>query len=527
MSTDVDIRQLAIERGAQPSRRNRHLVTRYLVPSALVIGIISLVVWAARDFIWPPRPVTVVPVLAQRSAMQQAGSVLFQAAGWVQPRPTPIRVAALAPGVVKKLLVVEDQPLKVGETIATLIDEDAKLTVNGVAAKHSLRQAELQQAKAKLAAAITRFEQPVHLSAPLAAATAKLASVDTQLQNLPFQLRRAEANARFAKQDYDGKIASTGAVAQRLIDEAKSMMETSNALVGELKNRKAALDKERLALGQQVEALDRTLKLLADERRARDEAKANVAAAEARLKQAAVELEEAKLRLSRMTIRAPVEGRVYQLLGHPGARIGDGAGMGIMTGHDGSTVITMYRPDRLQVRVDVRFEDIVNVQLGQKVAIKNPALKEPITGKVLFITSLVDLQKNTNEVKVSIDKPLPLFKPEMLVDVTFLAPETRGTNAPETTMRFYVPASLVHSEGDQKWIWVSDQSNGRAIKQVISTGKPSANGMLEVVEGLNVSSRLIVSGTDGLADKARIVVTGEAKDYVPFLPNKSAGKGGP
>ena len=65
--------------------------------------------------------------LASQSAVQQEGTPLFQAAGWIEPRPTPVRVAALAPGVVERLLVVEDQPVKAGEPVAELIKEDAQL----------------------------------------------------------------------------------------------------------------------------------------------------------------------------------------------------------------------------------------------------------------------------------------------------------------------------------------------------------------------------------------------------------------
>ena len=88
-----------------------------------------------------------------------------------------------------------------------------------------------------------------------------------------------------------------------------------------------------------------------------------VDAARAKLKQMSVAESEAELRLQRMTIRAPVDGRVYRLVGLPGARVGTGV-MTAMDGHDGSSVITMYQPDSLQIRVDVRFEDIPKVSLA-------------------------------------------------------------------------------------------------------------------------------------------------------------------
>ena len=63
----------------------------------------------------------VVPVHVARAEVQQAGTPLFKAAGWVEPRPTPILVAALASGVVERLLVVEDQAVETGQPVAELV----------------------------------------------------------------------------------------------------------------------------------------------------------------------------------------------------------------------------------------------------------------------------------------------------------------------------------------------------------------------------------------------------------------------
>ena len=143
MSAEVDIKQLAIVRGeaASPKHRRRHVVSRYLIPGALLLGFASLIGWASRDKLMPPTDVWVVPVLASQSKVQHEGTPLFQAAGWIEPRPTPIRVAALAPGVVERLLVVQDQEVKAGEPVAELVKADAQLTHDGAAASLTLAEA--------------------------------------------------------------------------------------------------------------------------------------------------------------------------------------------------------------------------------------------------------------------------------------------------------------------------------------------------------------------------------------------------
>jgi RND family efflux transporter MFP subunit len=250
------------------------------------------------------------------------------------------------------------------------------------------------------------------------------------------------------------------------------------------------------------------LELLADETKAKDEAAAQVAAAQARVEQANIAAAEAKLQLDRMTVRAPIDGRVFRLIGHPGARIGGGSPQ--THDYDESTIVTMYRPDMLQVRVDVSFEDIPKVQLGQPVQIENPALKSPLTGSVLFLSSEADIQKNTLQVKVAIDSPPRVLKPEMLVDVTFLAPpeEQDNTEVVEQT-RIYVPQQFVQQDDAGTFVWVADQSARVARRVPVETGVVGNDGITEIVGGLTIASRVIASGHEGLQDGDRIRIVGE------------------
>lgn len=528
MSNDIDLRELAIDRGGTEQssiKTRRHVLTRFVLPLILLVGFLSLVTWAARDLLFPPKPVTVVPVLSTTAEVRQEGTPLFKAAGWIEPRPTPIRVAALAPGVVEKLLVVEDQLVKTGEPIAELVKDDAKLVHDRAQADFELRQAELDEANAAFKAAETRFKQPVHLEAALGEANASLAKIDTALRNLPFELRRAEADHEAMTTDYAGKVAAKGVVAGVKVDIAKSKADSAKALVEELRDRSESLQKEQAALLHRRDALKTQLELLADETKAKDQAQATIRAAKARVEQARVAVAEAKLQLERMTILAPVDGRVFRLIAHPGARIGSGATQ--MSGYDGSTVVTLYQPEMLQVRVDVRFEDLPKVSLNQPVEIDNPALSSPLTGQVLFISSEADIQKNTLQVKVAIPDPPSVFKPEMLVDVKFLAPkQLERTSEPAPELKIYVLRQLVQQDAGDSFVWLADQSQGVARRMSIQTGGVGSNGLVEVTSGLTVSSRIISSGADGLQDGDRIKVTSEdatlGTQSAVDLPSKSS-----
>ena len=518
--TDVDLSQLAIDRPDRtkggprvgPDRHvgpGRHVVSRYVVPGVLLVGVATLVAWAAYDLVFPPREVTVVPVQTSQAEGRQEGTPLFEAAGWIEPRPTSVGVAALAPGVVEQLFVVEDQEVEAGKPIAKLVDADANLACQAAQADLRLREAEQRAAQATLHAATTRFEQPVHLEANVGEAEAELAVVETQLANLPFEIRRAEAALTYAKRNYEGKSSAGGSVAARVVDQAKSELASAQALAEELRKRGYSLTKQRTALGRRRDALQTQLELRIDERRAKDEAAANVDAAEARVQLAKVALTEAKLRLDRMTVRSPIDGRVLHLVAQPGSSLMVGQGRGGT--YDASTVVTLYRPDMLQVRVDVRFEDLPKVLVGQPVSLSSPAVASPLAGKVLFVGSEADTQKNTLEVKVAIDAPPSVLKPEMLVDVTFLAPKSQDPQAVSSEeLRLFVARKLVKEDSTGSFVWIADQSAGMARRAPVELGKATRDGFVEVTAGLNMASRLIASNDADLRDGERIRVTGEA-----------------
>lgn len=513
----VDLSQLAVDRVErnEASTRLKHranVMTRFVLPGALVLGFLALIGWASRDFLIPPRDVQVIPVHASQTEVRSEGTPLFNAAGWIEPRPTAIRVAALAEGVVEKLLVVEDQVIEVGQPIAQLIKDDARLIHERTIADRKLAEAELDRAKASLVAATTRFEQPVHLEAMLAQADAALAKINTELKNLPHETSRAQSNLKFNLRDYQRNVSAGTGVSQREVDQAKTDYETMKAMLAELKGRESSLKKEVAAIDKRREALNIQLQLLADETKAKDESNAMVRAAEARVEQMKVAEAEAELRLNRMTVRAPASGKVFRLFGLPGARVGSGV-MTAMDGHDSTSVITMYQPESLQIRVDVRFEDIPKVSLAQPVEINNPGLPDPIMGSVLFVSSEADIQKNTLQVKVKIESAVDLFKPEMLVDVTFLAP--KQVDSPnkenETELRLYLPEEHVRQDEGDSIVWVADQSAGVARRRTVELGSSSIDGLVEIENGLDVSSRIIVGNTEGLKDRQRIRVTGEGE----------------
>lgn len=462
MNPNVDLRELAVRRddsshGSQ-RRRSWHIGTRIVLPGLVLAGFLAIVGWAARDHLLPARPVTVVPVVTTHQVVQSEGTPLFQAAGWIEPRPTPTLLAALTEGVVEKLLVVEGQTVKAGDIVARLVQDDARLALQAAEAEQELRQAEGAQAEAVLA-------------------TARAA--------LPSQLQAARARLSYLQETYASRkqASDMGALPRLALPQTKSELDTAASAVIELEIRQGKIDGIRPFA----------------------EAEANVKAAAARLKQADTAVASAKLRLSRTIVKAPVDGQVIALIARPGHRL---MGQSALGHPESSTVATMFDPAMIQVRADVRLDDVPKVKPGQSVLIDTPVTPDhPLEGEVLQITSQADIQKNTLQVKVSVRKPPPTLRPDMLVQATFLAPPTRDTGAgDQQTLRVLIPKPLVESSEGATCVWVADLAAKVARKKTITLGRPSGE-FVEVVQGLTPADRLITSGRQGLFDGQRIAVT--------------------
>jgi len=508
----LDLSQLAVDRSqaTKPGFNvKRPWVTRYLLPLGILSSFMALFVWAARESFLPAQPITITPVVVSRAEVKEEGKPLFQAAGWVEPRPTPVVASALAPGVIREVLVIEGQSVEKGEPVARLIDADAKLSLKQAQADAQLQQAEVWRAEASLVADKTNLEKPLSLQAELADAETLLAKTEREINKLPFALEAAKTREELAAENVRRKEEAGDAIIGRLLREARAELANATSAVQELIAGEPMLKAQLKSLQQKHAALAGRLKLLTDEKRAVAEAEANLAVARARAEQAKLAVETAELRLERMTVRSPISGRVLSLEARPGQRL---SGINPHSEQGSSAVVSLYDPASLQVRVDVRLEDVPQVQLGQPAQIETAALTEPIAGEVISVTTLADIQKNTLQVKVAVSNPPDVIKPEMLSKVTFLAPPSPVIDREEgeSPLRLFIPQSLVTMADGGAAVWVADLSAGIAKQKTVVVGRGIASGgLVEIISGLLPTDKLIVTGRESLAEGTRIRVTGE------------------
>jgi RND family efflux transporter MFP subunit len=436
----------------KPDKPVRRLPS-WSIPVAILLGFAIVFLVLFGDRILPAPKVDVAIVLAAPAAEQTAteekpatptsaeGSPLFQASGWIEPAPLPIKATALIDGVVEAVHVLQGQTVKKGDLLATLITEDGRLALAITEQKHRMAQS----------------TYTAHQSA-IEAANKKVAGLEAQLAAAA--TLRDEAADRLKRFDKlpQGAVSQADVVASRLNrDREDSQYLVAVSAVDEMK-----AEVERLKTESQIR---------------KDEIEA-----------AALEVEKAKLALSRANITSPIDGRIIRLLAAPGQKK-------MLQDQDpeSSTIAILYRPGEIQVRVDVPLADAAGLQIGQHVRIRCSLLPEKIFhGKVTLISGEADLQRNTLQAKVSIDDPVDELRPEMLCRVEFL--ETMKPSASTSTpsagsLATWIPeAALAENQ-----VWVCNSESKRVSKRAVTPTSEKQDGYLRISEGLRPGEWVVLS----------------------------------
>ena len=177
-----------------------------------------------------------------------------------------------------------------------------------------------------------------------------------------------------------------------------------------------AVNEAKLAQAEQVLARSEKLATIGSmpaKELERAKAEAAIARAERQRLQAALDL--AKWQLENTEVRAPAAGVVFERLAQVGEYVSPGA-----VDRKGAAILTLYDPEKIQAWVDVTQRDAGRVRVGQRAEISLDA--EPgktYAGRVIRIQPRASLQKNTVQVKVAIENPSPMLRPDMSAKVNF------------------------------------------------------------------------------------------------------------
>lgn len=465
-ASQVGISALIDGAGARGSiaRPSRHWGARLVFPLMVCGSAGALLAYSARESfvaatdVWvaplvgAPQTAETQPVAAPDQGASGAGALLVQAPGWIEPDPYPINVPAMTEGVIQEIMVMEGDRVGVGQPVARLVDEDAKLALQTAEAQRAAQRASAQKAMAEVQLALANEEEAQYL------------------------VNRAREIA----------TSGAGAEGERILAEIR-LKSAQQAVVAA-----RALAELELAQVQQQEV-------------------AHAAA---------------QLALARTLIASPSAGVVMSRQVEPGMRISIGGSMpGTAEDKLNGIVLRLYDPAKLQVRVDVPLADFAKLRIGMRAEMVTEALPDRVLhGRVTRILHEASVQRNTVPVKVAIEDPDEVLKPDMLVRVRFYggglstsvhAPQsTREASAANSGLRLLIPLSaLLRQVGDRAFVWSVRHEQGRAgmvVQEQEIMFRPSQSpGYCEVNEGLSVGDRVVTNPPRGLRSGSRVRIRGE------------------
>jgi multidrug efflux pump subunit AcrA (membrane-fusion protein) len=218
--------------------------------------------------------------------------------------------------------------------------------------------------------------------------------------------------------------------------------------------------------------------------------KARVTEADRKRASARIDAAGARIRyledmIARGTLRAPVNGTLFQFELKDGTFLSTGEVVGLLADLS-----------RLRVRVFVDEPDLGQVRVGSAILIHWDARpQDSWKGTVLRIPSQVVARgsRSVADVLGSIESPMGALLPNVSVDV-----EIQTAAGPKVAS---LPRSAVFPDGKGHFVWTI--RDGRVAKKLVETGLSTPN-LIAITGGLSVGDRVILPGESPIIEGMRV-----------------------
>ena len=174
-------------------------------------------------------------------------------------------------------------------------------------------------------------------------------------------------------------------------------------------------------------------------------------------------------------IRAPIDGTVVEKLVNPGQLIQAGS----------TACFTIADLATVWVMANVFESDLAAVAAGEEASILSGALPAPITGRVVYVGSLVDPSSKATGVRILTPNPRDVLKRDMLVNVTIHASQGRSGILIAT-------AAVLRDDQNLPFVYVA-LPNAHFARRSITIGS-RVGEQYEVKTGLASGDRIVVDG---------------------------------
>jgi len=152
---------------------------------------------------------------------------------------------------------------------------------------------------------------------------------------------------------------------------------------------------------------------------------------------------------------------------------------------DGAPIFTIADLSSVWVVGDIFERDLQAVAVGDNATITTTAYPgEPFSGRVTYISAVIDPATRTVKVRLSVPNPNGRLKPEMFASIVF------GARAHDRVLT--VPSRAAFTEEGRTWVYIA-QGQGRFLRRAIEVAQ-EAGDERRVLSGLQAGDRVVVDG---------------------------------
>lgn len=208
---------------------------------------------------------------------------------------------------------------------------------------------------------------------------------------------------------------------------------------------------------------------------------------EARRSQAEAEIAAARVALGYATLTAPFAALVTERKADPGSLATSGA-----------PLLTLEQEGNLRLEASIDESRLGLVRVGESVAVEIDGLNRTVTARVAEIVPSVDAATRSFTVKIDLP-PLPGPRAGMFGRAGFAARKREA---------MLVPQSAVLERGQIRSVYVVEGDTARLRFVTLGEGR---DGQREILSGLTVGERIIVTPPALLSDGTRVAIQKAAK----------------
>ena len=216
-----------------------------------------------------------------------------------------------------------------------------------------------------------------------------------------------------------------------------------------------------------------------------EDARAQLAAAEAAREQAAAGLDTADRELSRTRVASPIAGQVVKRRASVGEQV---------DGTAAQPIAQVANLDHVEIAAAIPVEHLGRIKIGQPVKVTSDAYgDQAFTGEVIAIAPAVDAATNTTLARIRMANPGRLLKIGMFVQAQVGLSVRKGA--------LTVPPSAVSKGEEDAVVYVVAGETATRTKVTLGIETTAA---VEVLDGVKEGQKILTSAVHGLGERARL-----------------------